>query len=109
MFPLTVNESRYGCIMVELKTLILSKTRHPFVLADGRRFASLACAAHSVICARTRKWAAVMLPITNEYDKRTYDWDQCLQAMGPDNAEWATMRALQQSHNSVQFGIGAIN
>lgn len=48
---------------------------HPFVLADGRRFATLYCAAHSVLQARSVADMKKLIPVTNERNGEQFSMD----------------------------------
>ena len=63
--------------MIIIPTSKSFREAHPFVLPDGRRFASLYCAAQSAEKGRT-------YPITDESTGIDYDRSQCLIALaGP--------------------------
>lgn len=49
-------------------------TRHPFLLSDGRRFASLECAARSALSLQRTA------TVTDERSGKLYTWDDCRRA-----------------------------
>ncbi len=57
------------------KNVILPNT-YPYVLADGRRFRTLSCAAHSVLA---NNQSAKLLPIVNENTGCSYAMQDCMQ------------------------------
>ena len=51
---------------------------HPFVLRDGRRWASVECAAYTVLTQATAEAALALTPVIDERTKREYSLDECL-------------------------------
>lgn len=55
--------------------------KHPFVLADGRRFSTLYCAARSAVDDKS------LMPVKDELSGISYDFESCLRAAhGPNPA-----------------------
>lgn len=63
--------------MNEYKPLL--RNAYPYVLADGRRFTTLSCAAHSVLACLTNNESAKLLPIVNENTGCSYELADCKQ------------------------------
>ncbi len=56
------------------------RAAHPFVIADGRRFASLYCAAQSVTLTMDMMERARLLPVIDEQTGTVHDLKSCLGA-----------------------------
>lgn len=57
--------------------------KHKFELRDGRRFASLVCAVHTVMMQPKRRDCLRLLPVIDEMGIE-YDWAMCLAAIPRD-------------------------
>lgn len=70
--------------MIEITPAFIK--RHPYLLADGRRFASLACAGHTIQhAAGEGKQSAVgigqqLCPVVNTFTKEQYSMSEALHA-----------------------------
>lgn len=63
--------------------------KHPFILFDGRRFATLACAGHSVNIIPERGDSMPVQCVTDERTGMKFSWRDCIDALeSHDSAEW---------------------